>query len=89
MTKILVIEDEEMLRENILAWLTYEGYEAIGAADGVEGVNTAIRLEPDLIVCDIGLPYLDGYGVLLDVRANSNQARTPSAKACIWGPTIT
>jgi DNA-binding response OmpR family regulator len=77
MTKILVIEDEEMLRENILAWLTYEGYEAIGAADGVEGVNTAIRLEPDLIVCDIGLPYLDGYGVLLDVRANSTTQLIP------------
>ncbi len=77
MTKILVIEDEDMLRDNILAWLTFEGYEAIGAANGVDGVNTAIRLEPDLIVCDIGLPYLDGYGVLLDVRANSTTQLIP------------
>ena len=77
MTKILVIEDEAMLRENILTWLTFEGYEAIGAADGVEGVNAAILHQPDLIVCDINLPLLDGYGVLVDIQSNSTTQLTP------------
>jgi two-component system sensor histidine kinase/response regulator len=77
MTKILVIEDEAMLCENILTWLTFEGYEAIGAGDGVEGVNAAILHQPDLIVCDINLPRLDGYGVLLDIQANSTTQTIP------------
>jgi DNA-binding response OmpR family regulator len=42
MTRILVIEDEALLREDIVESLTLEGYEAIGAADGVEGVNAAV-----------------------------------------------
>ena len=70
MTKILVIEDEAMLCENILTWLSFEGFEAIGAADGVAGVNAAIVHQPDLIVCDISLPLLDGFGVLLDLQSN-------------------
>ena len=59
-----------MLRENILTWLSFEGFEAVGAADGVAGVNAAIVHQPDLIVCDINLPRLDGFGVLLDLQSN-------------------
>lgn len=71
MSKILVIEDESSLREDIAELLTLEGYEVITACDGVEGVNNAINQQPDLIICDIMMPRLDGYEVLLDVRANS------------------
>ncbi|HVO43933.1 MAG TPA: response regulator, partial [Aggregatilineales bacterium] len=85
MTKILVIEDEAPLRHEIMEWLTFEGYEAIGAVDGVDGVNHAVLHSPDLIICDISMPRLDGYGVLLDVQANSAIQSTPfiflSAKA--------
>jgi signal transduction histidine kinase len=77
MTRILVIEDETVLRENILEWLTFEGYEAVGAADGIDGVNEAIRFQPDLIVCDIMMPRLDGYGVLADLQNNSTTHLTP------------
>lgn len=77
MTKILVIEDEPLLREDIVESLTLEGYEAIGAADGVEGVNAAVLYRPDLIICDINMPRLDGYGVLMDVQANSTLRLTP------------
>jgi len=77
MTKILVIEDEAPLREEILEWLSYEGYETVGAADGVEGVNVAVCDTPDLIICDISMPRLDGYGVLLDIQANSTIQSTP------------
>ncbi|MCC6616440.1 MAG: response regulator [Anaerolineae bacterium] len=77
MAKILVIEDESTLREDIIEWLSYEGYDAVGAADGVEGVNAAILHQPDLIVSDIRMPRLDGYGVLVDIKADSNMRLTP------------
>jgi two-component system, sensor histidine kinase and response regulator len=77
MTKILVIEDEKIFCGEISDWLTLEGYEAISAEDGIAGVEAAFRNLPDLIVCDITMPYLDGYGVLLKVRANAPTAEIP------------
>jgi signal transduction histidine kinase len=70
MTKILVIEDESILREEILEWLTFEDYDAIGAEDGAAGIEQAFLSPPDLIICDITMPRLDGYAVLLEIRAN-------------------
>src|SRR5258708_14289473 len=70
MKKILVIDDETILREEVLDWLTFEGYEAIGAQDGLVGVECALEYRPDLIICDITMPRLDGYGVLLEIQAN-------------------
>jgi two-component system, sensor histidine kinase and response regulator len=77
MTKILVIEDETLLRNEVMEWLTMEDYEAFGAVDGVEGVNLAIHHLPDVILCDIAMPQLDGYDVMLDIRANSLTQLTP------------
>ena len=77
MTKILVIEDEEPLREEILEWLGFEDFEAFGASDGVEGVEAALRIIPDLIVCDIMMPRLDGYGTLLELRTDLSTASIP------------
>src|SRR5258705_13367128 len=77
MTKILVIEDKSLLRNEVMEWLVVEGYEVIGAADGVEGVNLALGSVPDVIICDIAMPGLDGYGVMLDVRANPQTQLTP------------
>jgi two-component system, sensor histidine kinase and response regulator len=77
MTRILMIEDETILREEVVEWLTLEGYEALGAADGVDGINEVFRAKPDLIVCDITMPRLDGYGVLLELRANPDTAAVP------------
>jgi two-component system, sensor histidine kinase and response regulator len=75
MSKILVIEDEDAVRENIVELLSEEGYEAIGATDGDEGVRQIWKEMPDLIICDILMPNLDGYGVLAkisqDVRLTS------------------
>lgn len=70
MTRILVIEDETMLREEVMEWLTFEGYEVVGAADGLAGVQNALQQVPDLIICDITMPRLDGHGVLLELRAH-------------------
>ena len=77
MLKILLIEDEAMLRSEVAEWLTFEGYEVLTAADGVDGANAALLHLPDLIICDIMMPRLDGYGVMLDVRAHPLTQLTP------------
>ena len=63
MKTILVIEDTEMVREEILDLLTFEGFNAVGAANGREGIVQAQTLQPDLIVCDVSMPEVDGYQV--------------------------
>src|SRR5260221_7536518 len=75
-SKVLVIEDETILRVEIAEWLTFEGYEVISAEDGMAGVETALHQPPDLIICDITMPRLDGYGVLREVRSNRTRATT-------------
>lgn len=77
MKKILVVEDEQVLLKNILKILRLEGYEAIGANNGREGVETAIEAHPDLIVCDVMMPELDGYGVLKALQADTKTATIP------------
>src|SRR5258708_24986535 len=77
MTKILLIEHEAILRGEVAEWLTFEGYEVISAEDGVVGVEYATRDLPDLIVSDITMPRLDGYGVLLEMHANIATAHIP------------
>lgn len=75
--RILVIEDETILREEVLEWLILEDYEAEGVVNGLEGINYAFRNIPDLIICDITMPELDGYGVLLELRSNPSTAAVP------------
>ena len=77
MPTILVIEDESLLRAEVAEWLMFEGYIAITAEDGVAGVEKALQHLPDLIVCDILMPRLDGYDVLLEIRSNSKTADIP------------
>lgn len=64
MKKILLIEDDTVVRENTAELLELSNYEVITAADGKIGVVEAKRHLPDIIVCDIMMPELDGYGVL-------------------------
>jgi len=67
-TKILVIEDADALRKDIMEMLSFEDYDVEGANNGVNGVNLARSWHPDLIICDIMMPELDGYGVLAELR---------------------
>jgi DNA-binding NarL/FixJ family response regulator len=73
----LVIEDEPEMRRNITALLRYHEYEAIAAENGRVGVDTARRQKPDLILCDVMMPELDGYGVLQALQADAALASTP------------
>lgn len=77
MNKVLVIEDEEAVRANIVRLLKLEDYEAIGAENGAIGVQAAQEHMPDLIICDVMMPELDGYGVLNALRENPSTATIP------------
>ncbi|MBE9126439.1 MULTISPECIES: GGDEF domain-containing response regulator [unclassified Coleofasciculus] len=75
--KILVIEDETFVRENILELLDAEGIEGIGAENGNIGIDLAREQKPDLILCDVMMPALDGYGVLTALRQDSALTAIP------------
>ena len=77
MKKILVIEDEQIIRENILKLLKAEGFDVTGAENGAQGLNAAVSNLPDVIICDVMMPELDGYGVLMALRANPVTATLP------------
>jgi DNA-binding NarL/FixJ family response regulator len=77
MKKILVIEDEPEMRRNITTLLGYYDYLPIAVENGSLGVEVARREKPDLIVCDVMMPELDGYGVLQALQADPVLARTP------------
>ena len=77
MKKILVIEDEAQTRDMFLECLEAEGFDAIGAENGLVGVQRAIDQLPDLVICDIMMPELDGYRVLAQLRRNPVTAIIP------------
>ncbi|MFB2837032.1 response regulator [Floridanema evergladense] len=77
MTKILVIEDEEAIRENLLELLNAKEFDAIAVENGFQGVQVAKEKKPDLIICDISMPELDGYGVLQALRSEPATAMIP------------
>lgn len=77
MNKILVIEDEPAIRTNLLKLLSIEGFQMLGAENGVRGVELAQTHQPDLIICDILMPQLDGYGVLKALQKDPTTATIP------------
>ena len=77
MEKILLIEDNDALRDNTAEILTLAGYEVISAENGKIGVEKAMANPPDLIVCDIMMPVLDGYGVYQIISKNEALQHIP------------
>ena len=75
--RILVIEDAPDVRAMICDILEAHGWRSLSAADGEEGLTTAKSQHPDLILCDIRMPRMDGYAVLKELRANSATASIP------------
>ena len=74
---ILVIEDDDVMRELMRLSLVRSGYEVTVAEDGVRGYDTALFLKPDLIVTDIQMPGADGIHVVRRVRDTPSLERTP------------
>jgi CRP-like cAMP-binding protein/ActR/RegA family two-component response regulator len=77
MKTILLIEDNDFIRENTAEILELTGYTVHTAADGQAGVTQALAERPDLVLCDIMMPVLDGYGVLHIFNQNPRLAGVP------------
>ena len=77
MQTVLVIEDEAPLRANIVRILSAEGFRVVSAADGDEGLVRVREARPDLVICDILMPRMDGFGVLAALRSGPDTAAIP------------
>ncbi len=77
MVKVLVIEDEMEIRANLIELLALEGYDIMGADNGITGLIGAMEHQPDLILCDVMMPELDGYDVLSALRQEPETASIP------------
>ena len=77
MTTIVLIEDNSSLRRNIAQILEIEGYRVLAASDGASGLQQVRESVPDLILCDIMMPGMNGYEVLAGVRARPATSSVP------------
>ena len=74
---ILVVEDEDSIRNNILRLLKIEGYDAVAAPNGKRALELAQSLHPDLILSDVNMPEMDGFAMVEALRAQPEFATTP------------
>ncbi len=77
MKKILIIEDEEYIRTGAALLLEDQGFTTITAEDGAIGIEKALSEKPDLILCDVMMPNIDGYGVIYKLRQEPTTANIP------------
>jgi CheY-like chemotaxis protein len=77
MKTILVIDDDEHLRSNLLDTLGFEGYETVGAENGHEGIQSVQEHQPDLIICDITMPVMNGFEVIAALCQDPQTSRIP------------
>ncbi|MGL5077379.1 MAG: response regulator transcription factor [Waterburya sp.] len=77
MNKILIIEDESETRDMFLEALREEGFEVIGAENGRIGIQKTQEYLPDVVICDVAMPELNGNQVLITLRQNSTTATIP------------
>ncbi len=77
MRKILIAEDDPASRELLLEILSGQGYEVVEAHDGTEALDKIEQTNPDLVLMDIQMPGLDGFGVLSRLRENPRFAALP------------
>jgi CheY-like chemotaxis protein len=86
MARILVIDDNEHVREALRCLLRGGGYEVEEACDGRQGLEQATRRRPDLILCDLNMPVMDGFETLKRVRSDPTLEKVPviviSGSAC-------
>ncbi len=74
---ILVVDDDESIRELLRLHLHAAGYEVHSAADAIEAGYLVLRSPPDLIICDITMPHMDGFEFIAAVRADTTLPRIP------------
>ena len=93
MARILVADDDPGIRQLLTDVLEIEGYEVTAAADGETAVQVVAASRPDFVVLDVMMPYLDGYGVLREIRARPGEpvpvlmltaAADPASAARAW-----
>ena len=77
MKKILIIEDQPQMRRNLATILEMENFQVLTAENGRQGIESAVAHKPDLIICDVMMPEVDGYGVLKALRAEKDTATLP------------
>ncbi|HET8753950.1 MAG TPA: response regulator, partial [Salinimicrobium sp.] len=77
MKKVLLIEDDTVVRENTAELLELSDYKTVTAANGKKGVELAKKELPDIIVCDIMMPEMDGYGVLQTLAKDPETQHIP------------
>jgi len=77
MKTVLVAEDRDISRELLQSVLTAAGYKVIGAADGREALERAREHQADLVILDLYMPHVDGFGVLAELRADPRYANVP------------
>ncbi len=77
MAKILLVEDNELNRDMLGRRLTRRGFEVILATDGRQGVDAAVREQPDLVLMDMSLPVLDGWAATRELKANPQTSNIP------------
>jgi two-component system, cell cycle response regulator DivK len=77
MTKILIVEDNEMNRDMLRRRLERNGYEVVCAVDGPEGISAAIAEQPDIILMDVALGDMDGWEATTALRSDPHTASIP------------
>jgi len=77
MKTVLIIEDELTVRESLVDLLEIEGFRAIAADNGKTGLRIALKERPDLVLCDISMPELDGFAVLQNLREDPDTGAMP------------
>lgn len=77
MKTILIIEDQAPMRRNIALLLEMEGYTVLSAENGKAGIETALSKRPDLVLCDVMMPEMDGHEVIQTLRGNAATATLP------------
>jgi CheY-like chemotaxis protein len=77
MKTVLVIEDNPDIRENTAEILELSGFQVVTACNGREGLSMATAPVPDIILCDLMMPHMDGYDVILQLKSNPLTASIP------------
>ncbi|HXR86491.1 MAG TPA: response regulator [Stellaceae bacterium] len=77
MAKILLVEDNELNRDMLSRRLERKGFQVVAAADGQQGIDLAMREDPDLILMDMDLPIIDGWEATRRVKAGANTRAIP------------